>query len=183
MVSRGPAGRLPGVTDPSLITSAAAGDEEAMATLIRELAPTVHAYLVGMLGDDEEAEGGMGETFVRVARAVERYETGTDPTSWVFSIARRVAGDIRPTPASAPGEAPPEGDTDEWAKRSLRSLPAELREVLVLKELLHWTPDRIALVVGVDQAEVSRRVLDAHAHLAEGMRARGDEGRSDAYGS
>jgi RNA polymerase sigma-70 factor, ECF subfamily len=158
-----------------LIRSAASGDTNALEELIRTQAPNVYAYLAGMLGDQREAEDAMQETFVRLARAVERYDEATDAESWIFGIARRVAADIRPTPAAPPGEVPPEdGDVGEWARRSLRALPIDLREVLVYREILRWEPERIASALGVDADEVSRRQLDAHVQLATGMRDLGE---------
>jgi DNA-directed RNA polymerase specialized sigma24 family protein len=161
--------------EASLIRSAASGDSDALEQLIRGQASNVYAYLAGMLGDEREAEDAMQETFVRIARAVERYDEETLPEGWIFGIARRVAADIRPTPAAPPGEVPPaDGDVAEWAQRSLRALPIELREVLVYGEILRWEPDRIATALGVDADEVSRRQLDAHAQLAAGMRELGE---------
>lgn len=159
------------MTDPAHLTAAAGGDSEAMEKVIRALAPEVFAFLSGMLGDQREAEEGMQETFVRAARGIERFEGSDDPETWVFSFARRVAGDIRPTPAAPLGEMPPsDGNTTEWAKRSLRALPIEMREVLVFKELLRWTPDRIGNILGCDTTEVTHRLLSARTHLAENMR-------------
>ena len=161
------------MTEATYITQAASGDADALEQLIRTFAPLVYTYLAGMLGDEREAEDAMQETFVRVARAVERYDPATDAEAWVFGIARRVAGDLRPTPASPPGEVPPsDGDMEEWAKRSLRALPLELREVIVLKEILRWKPERIASALATDDAGVADRLLRAHAQLAEGMRGR-----------
>jgi RNA polymerase sigma-70 factor (ECF subfamily) len=142
-----------------------------MEKVIRGLAPGVFGFLSGMLGDRREAEAGMQETFVRAARGVERYSDADDPEAWVFSFARRVAGDIRPTPAAPLGETPPsDGNATEWAKRSLRALPLEMREVLVLKELLRWTPERIGKVLGCEPSEVTHRLLLARTQLAENMR-------------
>jgi RNA polymerase sigma-70 factor (ECF subfamily) len=156
--------------EPALVTAAAGGDTTAMEEIVRARGPVVFAFLSGMLGDQREAEEGMQETFVRAARGIERYTSDTDPDTWIFSIARRVAADIRPTPASPLGETPPDEDTAEWAKRSLRALPAELREVVVLKELLHWKPERIATVLDCDVNEVSHRLLLARTQLADNMR-------------
>jgi RNA polymerase sigma-70 factor (ECF subfamily) len=142
-----------------------------MEQVVRGLAPGVFAFLSGMLGDQREAEAGMQETFVRAARGIERYDAADDPEAWMFSFARRVAGDLRPTPSSPLGEAPPaDGNTTEWAKRSLRALPIELREVVVLKELLRWTPDRIARVLGIEGSEVTHRILLARTQMADNMR-------------
>ena len=159
------------MTDPGLLQRAAGGDTDAMETVVRNLAPVVFSFLSGVLGDQREAEAGMQEVFVRAARGVERYQSDDDPEAWVFSFARRVAGDMRPTPAAPLGEAPPsDGGTTEWAKRSLRALPLDLREVLVLKELLRWTPERIAKVLAVETSEVTHRILLARTQLAENMR-------------
>ena len=159
------------MTDPAQLVAAAGGDASAMEKVVRDLGPDVFAFLSGMLGDLREAEAGMQETFVRAARGIERYTPDLDPETWIFSMARRVAADIRPTPASPLGEAPPaDGDTVEWAKRSLRALPAELREVIVLKELMRWRPERIAGALGCDTGDVTQRLLLARTQLAENMR-------------
>jgi RNA polymerase sigma factor (sigma-70 family) len=158
-------------SDPALLTAAAGGDESAFEQVVRTFAPIVFEFLSGMLGDQREAEAGMQETFVRAARGIERYEATMDAETWVLTIARRVAADIRPTPAAPLGEAPPaDGDTAEWASRSLRALPIELREVVVLKELLRWNPERIAGALDVEPSEVTRRLLEARTQLAENMR-------------
>lgn len=167
--------RLPQVPDASthtqLLSAAAGGDADALERAVRGLAPSIYSFLSGLLGDQREAEEGMQETFVRAARGIERYDAEADAETWVFSFARRVAADIRPTPAAPLGERPPaDGDVVEWAKRSLRALPLDLREVLVLKELMRWKHDRIASVLGCDPAEVSRRLTAARTQLAENMR-------------
>ncbi len=166
-------------TDPALLLAAAGGDPGApgaMERIVRDGGPTIFAFLSGMLGDKREAEEGMQETFVRAARGIERYTSELDPQTWLFSIARRVAADIRPTPASPLGVTPPTGDPKEdadsveWAKRSLRALPLDLREVVVMKELMRWKQEHIATVVGCDEDEVSRRLLKARTQLADNMR-------------
>jgi RNA polymerase sigma-70 factor, ECF subfamily len=157
-------------TDAATLGAAASGDEQAMEKVVRDTAATIFAFLSGMLGDQREAEEGMQETFVRAARGIERYTSETDPEAWLFAIARRVAADIRPTPASPLGIAPPAANDAEWAKRSLRALSLELREVVVLKELMRWNAERIARALGTDENEVSHRLLLARTQLADNMR-------------
>jgi DNA-directed RNA polymerase specialized sigma24 family protein len=160
------------VIDSALIVAAASGDSDAMEQLVREQAPPVFAYLVGMLGDEPEAETALQETFVRIARAVGRYDPGIDAEAWVFGIARRVTGDIRPTPAAPAGEPPPaDGDTAEWVKRSLRSLPSDLREVVVLTELLKWPVERAAVVMDIEPGQLPELLRAAHTQVAEGMQS------------
>jgi RNA polymerase sigma-70 factor (ECF subfamily) len=125
-----------------------------------------------MLGDERDAEEAMQETFVRAARAIERYDVTTDPDTWIFGLARRVAGDIRPTPSAPPGETPPsDDDPSDWARRSLRALPADLREVVVCSNILRWDTERMARTLGVESDEVSRRLLAGYTKLTEGMRS------------
>lgn len=156
------------MNDPQLLRSAADGDIGALTTIVRELAQTVYGYHLGMLGDEREAEDAMQETFVRLARAVGRYEEDTEPTPWVFAVARRVAADLRPTPSAPPVSGPDGHDTD-WVRRALRALPLELREVLVFREVMRWDVPRIASTLGVAPEDVERRLLAAKAQLAENV--------------
>lgn len=156
------------MSDEGLLRSAARGDEGALSELIRELAPEVYRYLAGMLGDPDEAAPALQEVFVRMARAVERYEADTGVRPWVYGIARRVVADLRPTPAAPPGEPP--ADPDEhvaWTRRALRALPPEDREVLVAHDVLRWDPDRIGEVVGCASDDVPGRVTEARTRLVE----------------
>jgi DNA-directed RNA polymerase specialized sigma24 family protein len=83
-----------------------------------------------------------------------------------------VAADLRPTPASPPGEFPPPAGLEaEWARRALRALPIELREVLVCEEILRWDSARVATTLGVDTEEVESRILAARTQIAEDIRA------------
>ena len=159
------------MSEATLLRSAALGDAAALEKVIRTFAPSVYAYLCGMLGDEQEAEDAMQEAFVRAARAIERYATDRDPEQWLFDLARRVAVDVRPTPSAPPGETPPaEGDLAEWARRSLRALPAELREVVVCRNILKWDFEHMSRALGVAMDDVSSRLQQAYARLTDGMR-------------
>lgn len=156
------------MNDPKLLRSAAEGDLDALTAVIRELAQTVYSYHLGMLGDEREAEDAMQETFVRVTRALGRYDEDSEPTPWIFAVARRVAADLRPTPSAPPTDAPDGHDTD-WVRRALRALPLELREVLVFREMMRWDVPRIASTLGVAPDDVESRLLAAKTQLAENV--------------
>lgn len=144
------------------------GDGDALADLIRSLAPDVYRYLAGMLGDEEEGAEAVGETFVRVARAAGRFEEG-DVRSFVMRIARRVAADARPTPAAAPSELPEDAeDPKSWAQRALRALPVEQRELVVAWDILGWDPETIEGALGIPADEARSRISDARAELLAG---------------
>jgi RNA polymerase sigma-70 factor (ECF subfamily) len=149
------------VSDERLLRSAARGDAPSLETFIRHHAPDVYRFLVGMLGDELEAGDAMQETFVRVARSVGRYQSDEDPVSWLFAIARRVSTDVRPTPSAAPLPMRDGEDSGAWARRALRALPAEHRGVLVARDVMGWTDERIAAVLAIDPTDVPMRVTQA----------------------
>ncbi len=146
--------------------SASRGDGVAFEELVRALAPDVFGYLAGMLGDVHEAEDALEETFVRVARSSARYEPGTSIRTWILGIARRVAADLRPTPSAAPGPLPTEpGEDVVWARRALRALPVEDRELIVCREVLGWDVRTIAGALGMEEAEVIESLAGAREML------------------
>src|SRR5688500_5154531 len=116
-----------------------------------------------MLGDAAKADDAMQETFVRAARGVARYEPGADVHDWVFSHARKVVADH---PSSAPEGIVPEVPSEldaSWARRALRGLGPELREILVCREVLGWDRDTIAARLSMEPDIVVQRLSSARA--------------------
>lgn len=160
-----------------LLRSAAKGDRHALEELVRRLAGDVYRYLAGMLGDTRRAEEAMQEAFVRMTRALDRYDKGADVRAWVFAIARRAALDEAPSRSLGVLGAPPDsGDAAAsrmWARAALAALPADLREVIVLRELMGWDAERMAPVLGLPLDKVPARVADGRkALLADSLAQR-----------
>ena len=66
----------------------ARGDPNAFADLYDALADRLHHYLTVRLGSRPDADDILQETFVRLARARKQLATVSNPTSYVFAIAR-----------------------------------------------------------------------------------------------
>lgn len=160
------------MNDEQLLRSVQEGDTGALERLVRDLSPTVYAYLSGMLGDPDEAGDALQETFVRVARSIGRYDGVQDPESWVLGIARRVAADMRPTPSAPPGDIGSEPDPATWARRALRALELEHRELLVCREVLGWDVERIARTLEQPHESIAARLHTAREELVSGMQER-----------
>ena len=159
------------MSEETLLRAAGRGDAEALGELIRGLAPDVYAYLAGMLADEAEAEDALQETFVRLARSLGRWDPGTDAAARVFGIARRVAADVRPTPSAHPGPVPEAAsDLNAWARRALRALDAEHRELVVARDILHWDDATIAARTGLLPDDVPVRLRDARERLLANAR-------------
>lgn len=159
------------MSEEDLLRAAGRGDTDALGELIRTLAPDVYAYLAGMLADERDAEDALQETFVRLARSLGRWDPGTRAAARVFGIARRVAADVRPTPSAHPGPVPTDpSELNAWARRALRALDPEHRELVVARDLLHWDDETIAARAGLLPSEVPARLRDARDKLLSGAR-------------
>jgi RNA polymerase sigma-70 factor (ECF subfamily) len=144
------------------LRSAARGDEKSMERLVRALAPDVHRFFVGLFGPGPVADEALQETFVRVARALDRNQDTPAAASFVLGIARRVASDLTAPVASRRGISA----TVEWPAGAIPSLAAEQREALVLREVVRWDVPEIARVLGVSTDDVCARLVAARRSLS-----------------
>ena len=79
------------VTEAELIDQIRAGDKAACAQCVELHAPAVYRLALRMMGDPEEAEDVMQETFLSAFRAIESFEGRSGLATWLFRIANNVA--------------------------------------------------------------------------------------------
>lgn len=77
--------------DVRLMLAVRAGDEAAFAALFRRWSPALLRYLVRMTRDAAGAEELVQEAFLRVYRARERYVPEARFSTWLYTIASRLA--------------------------------------------------------------------------------------------
>jgi RNA polymerase sigma-70 factor (ECF subfamily) len=131
-------------------------------------------YLYGLTGGpQEEVEDLTAEAFTRAWRARRRFE-GNDAAAlaWLMKIGRSLVYDayrrrkVRPVMDDALTEevpalgSPPEeivqtGEEQQQLLSMLQRLPAETREILVLRYLLGWPVNQIAQYVETSENNVS----------------------------
>jgi RNA polymerase sigma-70 factor, ECF subfamily len=160
--------------EPALIRAAAAGDLGAFERLVRAYQEPVWRFLRRLLGDAGVAEDVAQETFLRVFRRLPTFTFEAKFSTWVFQIARNAGVDelrsrrrrIRlaslarpPTPAVGMPEARAEVDA------ALASLPVDLREAILLIEVLGLRYREVARVLGVPEGTVKSRVFSARSRL------------------
>jgi len=161
-------------TDAALVARMAAGDEQALGVLYDRWATTVHTLAYYLLGQADEAEDAVEETFWQAWREAGRYDASRGAVStWLSTIARSRALDRQRarkrraeeplenvTPSSdgtggvagsrAPAPNPQqEAEAAERARDiavALERLPAEQREVIEL-----------AYFGGLSQSEIATR--------------------------
>ncbi len=174
--------------EPALIRAAAAGDLRAFEQLVRTYQQHVWRFLRRLLGDAALAEDIMQETFLRVFRRLPTFSFESKFSTWVFQIARnagidelrsrqrrsRLASVARESPV--PSAVPPE--TRVEIEAALASLPVDLRETVVLVEVLGLRYREVSTVLGVPEGTVKSRMFAARSRLHRWSRADDAEGAS-----
>jgi RNA polymerase sigma-70 factor (ECF subfamily) len=152
-----------------LILRCQAGDGPAFAELVERYGPRLRYYLRKLLGPDG-ADDALQEVWFDVFRSVPKLTDTAAFPAWVYRIARdrafrtlrkqrRVAQPL--TVAEEPAAEELDDFTAEDAERihaALDTLPAEQREVLVLRFLEEMPYEDIARVVGCEVGTVRSRL-------------------------
>ena len=173
--------------DPRTIRAAAAGDEQAFTTLMRDAQPHVWRFVRHLLGDDDMAADVTQETFIRVHRSLSRFRFDARFSTWLFQIARNATVDEqrrmgrrqRIAAAVRRPEARSDGSLGTELKAALASLSPRLREAFVLVEVFGLRYQDAAEVLDVPDGTVKSRVFRARLQLVDWF----DEGTSVEEGS
>jgi len=158
------------------------GEGWAFEGIYTALAGHVRRFLAAQGAGDPEAT--TQEVFLRVFRGIDRFDGDSDHLrSWVFTVARNLLIDERraaarrpvPTTAPLPDRADARAQEDlvagaEEVRAILDRLPADQREVVVLRFLVDLPLHEVAAVTGRSLAAVKalqHRGLDRLRHLVE----------------
>ena len=76
------------------IQAAAAGDHRAFAAIVEQYRQMVWRVALRMLGDPDEAEDAVQETFIRAWKALPGFAPRYSPATWLGTIAARLCCDI-----------------------------------------------------------------------------------------
>jgi len=146
------------------VVRAKQGDQEALRFLYVRYADNVYGYVASLLRDDHEAEDVTQHVFAKLLTNLHKYEPREVPFSaWILRVARNVAVDHMRQRRAIPCEEVREGSEYEHDDDSLRAaslnealstLPAEQREVLVLRHLVGLSPGEIATRMGKTEPSI-----------------------------
>ncbi len=146
-----------------LVVAAAArakeGDADALRYLYLRYADNVYGYVCSIVRDEYEAEDVTQHIFAKLTASLARYEPRVVPFSaWILRVAHNAAIDHvrmrRPVPVEEvrPADATDDGDggRERFAdlRLALAALPAEQRDVIVLRFLVGLTPGEVAERMG-----------------------------------
>jgi RNA polymerase sigma-70 factor, ECF subfamily len=163
-----------------LLSGLAAGDRCAFAVLYERLAGRLYRVAIGMLGRREDAEDAVQEVFVSLVQSRRRLAGVRDLEAYVFASLRRAAGrcaerrsrlriaseTVLQEAAARPEQHARTGLCEEL-QRAIGSLPAEQREVIVLKIDGELTLAQIGEVMGTSANTAASRYRYALEKLRE----------------
>ncbi len=181
-----------------MMTRIRAGDKTACDDCIREHSPAVYRLVLRLLGDREEAEDAVQETFLSAFKAIDRFDGRSGVSTWLYRIAyntalmrlRRRRPDAVPVEeAIEPDEGSPvphalvdwcclpereleKAEVRAEITRAIRELPAKLRAVFVMRELEELSTAATAQALGLSEETVKTRLRRARLQLKESLTAR-----------
>ena len=139
------------------------GDREALRYLYVQFADNVYGYVASLLRDEHDAEDVTQQVFAKLMVVLPRYEErGVPFSAWILRVAHNAAIDAirqrRAVPCDEVRESYHHGDDDEdrvlSLKEALSALPADQREVVVLRHMLGLSPREIAEKLGKSEPSV-----------------------------
>ena len=130
------------------------GDNDALRFLYLRYADNVYGYVCSIVRDEHEAEDVTQMIFAKLLKALARYEPRSVPFSaWILRVAHNASIDHVRARRMVPCEEvrSPETETEEIGRErladlreALETLPAEQREVIVLRFIAGLSPGEIA---------------------------------------
>lgn len=159
--------------DPAAVRAAASGDVDAFEDLVRTLQAPVWRFLRDLVGDPDLAEDLTQETFVRAYTRLPTYEFRSRFSTWLFQVARNVGIDAlrsrsrraRLLQRVVPPDDDPGPAVGNELRAALHTLPVNLREAVLLVEVIGMTCAEAGRVVGVPEGTVKSRLFHARKRL------------------
>lgn len=179
---------LLGKTDEELVSALQAGDTDSLGLLVARWERPLFRFVYRLLPRREDAKEICQETFLRILKKADRFRSGSRFSTWMYQIALNLCRDqarrrkrwglLLASPAELPDRAaegaatlggvdPNSLDPGRSAereqlaravRRALQSLPAEQREVVLLKEYEGLKFREIAEIVGCPESTVKSRM-------------------------
>lgn len=172
-------------TDTAL--SAMKGDTEAFAAIVKQYRQMVWRISFRILGDPDEAEDAVQETFIRAWKALPGYDSRFSMATWLGSIACRLCYDIlrqrsrhlkygqEALRASAGDmeQDPESGNIAEELERQLqtviRSLSPMQRTVFVLREIEQLSFEEIQGITGWSRIQIKSNLYFARQSVRKAI--------------
>jgi len=168
--------------DEQLIAAARAGDRAAIEELLGRYEPSIYRFGLRMCGDEDAAREVLQETLLAAFRYLPGFRGEASLSTWLYQIARSFCIKERrghkPTrslddqeaselvdPAPAPDARVHAREIGEALSRAISTLPADQREVLILRDVEGLSAEEAAAVVGIEVGALKSRLHRARMAL------------------
>lgn len=186
-------------SDHALLEATRTGDEDAFAELVSRYRNQITNYIYRMTSDYDGAVDLTQETFVRVYRAVDRYQQSHAFSTYIYRIATNLAiselrkrkrrrlvslnGFFQTNDGSEarefnPPDERPLPDTElvdterrVAVQRAIGTLPEKYRAPLILRDVEGRSYEEISRILATTEGTVKSRISRARGFLREKMRA------------
>jgi RNA polymerase sigma-70 factor (ECF subfamily) len=174
------------LSDSQIIEQTLGGEPEAFNMLVRRWERQIYGLTLRMLGRDEEARDATQETFLSAYRNLSKFRGEAKFSSWIYRIALNICntklrGRARGT-VSIEGQREESGieiaaDLDDLGsniqqqqvtlhvRRALQAIPAEMRQVIIMKEYEGLKFSEIAEILSIPVSTVKTRMYTGLAEL------------------
>ncbi|WP_420145883.1 RNA polymerase sigma factor [Sphingobium sp.] len=180
-----------GPDDGALVVRALAGDQAAYGALMQRHRDAVWRLARGHVGDSDEALDIVQESFVAAFAALSRYNGARPFRIWIARITlnkcrdwhrrravRRFFSFARPldealavaTPDATPEDMASSAQQVARINSAIATLPANLKDVLLLRTIEQIGQADTALILGISQKAVETRLYRARTKLNEILR-------------
>ena len=164
------------MTDATLVRRVLDGDTAAFTMLVDRHAAACTRFAIRMLGNREDAEDAVQDSFLRAYRSLARYEERQAFRTWLFQILvnrcrtaavrrqRRQRMFLVDDNAVASASVRPAAESTELRaelRRAIDALDPDQREAFLLKHVEQWSYDEMAEATGVGVSALKMRVKRA----------------------
>jgi RNA polymerase sigma-70 factor, ECF subfamily len=183
--------------DAELVAEAQCGKLEAFEELVRRRSQLIYRALVAILGDPEDAQDAMQDTFLSAFRHIGGFEGRSKFSTWLVSIARNAAlqrlrsrrntesldqsdpdddRNFRPRQIATwqenPEQSHSKAEMRQLVEKGLLQLPAKYRVIVMLRDIEQLSTDEVSRQLGLSVPAVKTRLLRARLMLREWLSPR-----------
>ena len=184
-------------SDEQIVERALSGDVDAFGEIVNRWERRIFALSYGMLGREEDARDATQETFINAFRNLRNFRGDAKVSSWLHRIAVNQCI-TKQRRAKVRGEMPLEDENDSdssssfastrespaveaekrqlkfHVRRAINAVPAELKQVVVMKEFEELTFQEIAEFLDLPLSTVKSRLYTALKQLKLRLERQGD---------
>ena len=174
------------LTDTQIIERTLCGEPDAFSMLVRRWERHIYGLTLRMLGRDDEAKDATQETFLSAYRSLSKFRGEAKFSSWIYRIALNICNtrlksrsknaisleeqqetvgfEVAAEEVDLSGGIQREQIT-RHVRRALQAIPAEMRQVIVMKEYDGLKFSEIAEILGIPLSTVKTRMYTGLSEL------------------